>query len=304
MSGAVLLTLTDVHRILRDRIGAGVYTVGTKLPSCRALATELGTNPSTVDRAIQRLAASGLVRTHARQGSFVTRIPESTLLSAETFGSDLRALFTRAQSAGLSSADIQHLVDEALDALRPAPRVAFVECNPRDLERMSALVENTSGISVEPILLEDAAGRRLDTEYDVVTTPIFHLRDLEPLVGSFDNVVEINASPSPAVLRRLATLSSDRRIVVAAPTERGLDRMVALVTQYHQTRPGRFLIGTDDVASLSGTDTLVRNNARDLPDGAAPLAREVITIDWELDPDFGNTFPARVHAVVHRPKTR
>ncbi len=303
MSGA-LLTLTDVHRILRDRSGAGVYTVGSKLPSCRALAAELGTNPSTVDRAIQRLASSGLVRTHARQGSFVVRAPETALLGAETFGTDLRALFTRAQSAGLTAADLRRLVDEALAALSPAPRIAFVECNPRDLERMCALVENTSGISVEPVLLRDAAGRRLDAEFDVVTTPLFHLRDLEPLVGSFDNVVEINASPSPAVLRRLATLAADRRIVVAAPTERGLDRMAALVGQYHLSRPGRFLIGVDDPASLAGTDTLVRNNARDLPEGAASLAREVITIEWELDPDFGGTFPARVHAVVHRTRTR
>lgn len=298
-----MLTLTDVQRILRDRIGAGVYTVGSKLPSCRALATELGTNPSTVDRAIQRLAASGLVRTHARQGSFVIRAPEPTLPAAESFGTDLRALLTRAQSAGLSTADIRGLVDEALAALRPAPRIAFVECNPRDLERMSALVENTSGIPVEPVLLRDAAGRRLDAEFDVVATPLFHLRDLEPLVSSFDNVVEVNASPGPAVLRRLATLAADRRIVVAAPTERGLDRMAALVGQYHQTRPGRFLIGVDDAASLAGTDVLVRNNACDPPEGAASLVREVITIEWELDPEFGGTFPARIHAVVHRPRT-
>ncbi|MCD0452066.1 GntR family transcriptional regulator [Actinocorallia sp. API 0066] len=295
-----LLTLNDVHRILRDRIAAGVYPVGARLPSCRAVAAELGTNPSTVDRALHRLAGDGLVRTSPRQGSVVLALPENTVLSAERFDRDLRGLVMRAQAAGLSSAEIQRVVSEALSSLRPAPRVAFVECNPRDLERMSRLVERASGIAVEPVLLADAVGRRLDAEYDAVAAPIFHLRDLEPLVDSFDAVIEINAMPAPSLLRRFATLPDHLRVVVAAPTVRGLDRMVALVGQYTRTPPERLLIGTDDISVLAGTDILIRNNARDLPEGAAALAREILTIEWELDNDFARTFPARVHAVVHR----
>ncbi|MDX6739633.1 winged helix-turn-helix domain-containing protein [Actinocorallia sp. A-T 12471] len=294
-----LLTLNDVHRILRDRIGAGVYTVGSRLPSCRALAAELGTNPSTVDRALHRLAGDGFVRTSPRQGSVVTAAPESTALSAERFDRDLRGLVMRAQSAGLPAGDIQRMIADALASLRPAPRVAFVECNQRDLERMCALVERTSGIAVEPVLLADAAGRRLDAEYDAIATPIFHLRDLEGLVDSFDTVIEINAMPAPPLLRRLATLPSRLRVVVAAPTARGIDRMAALVGQYTPTPPERLLLGSDDVSRVAGA-VLVRNNASDLPAEAASLAAEVLTIEWDFDNDFARTFPARVNAVVHR----
>ncbi len=295
-----LLTLNDVHRILRDRIGAGVYTVGSRLPSCRALAAELGTNPSTVDRALHRLAGDGLVRTSPRQGSVVTAAPESTDLSAERFDRDLRGLVMRAQAAGLHAGQIQRMVADALVSLNPAPRVAFLECNQRDLDRMSRLVERASGVTVEPVLLSDAAGRRLDAEYDAIATPIFHLRDLEPLVDSFDAVIEVNATPAPSLLRRLATLPSRLRVVVAAPTSRGLDRMAALVGQYTPTPPERLLLGTGDLSLLDGA-VLVRNNASNLPPEAVSLAAEILTIEWELDNDFARTFPARVNAVVNRP---
>jgi hypothetical protein len=178
--------------------------------------------------------------------------------------------------------------------------VAFVECNKADLEHMAAMVENATGISVERILLDDVGGTRLDTRYDIVAAPLFHLADVAEHVSGLDAVVEINFVAAPAVLRRFATLDADQRVVVAAPTRRGLDRMTALVRQYYPEEVEQFLIGVDPPEGLTGADVIVRSNAGLLPPDVVECGAEEITIEWELDPGFVSSFRARVGEVLGR----
>ncbi|AZY50751.1 FadR family transcriptional regulator [Bordetella avium] len=66
-------TLTEqVARQLADAIGQGVYPVGDKLPSGRALAEHYGVSAAVIREATERLRSQGLVRT--RQGSGCTVI--------------------------------------------------------------------------------------------------------------------------------------------------------------------------------------------------------------------------------------
>lgn len=52
-------------------IRLGVLREGEKLPSCRALAMQLGINPNTVERAYSELEKRGLIRTLPKKGAFV-----------------------------------------------------------------------------------------------------------------------------------------------------------------------------------------------------------------------------------------
>jgi GntR family transcriptional regulator len=58
--------------ILRERITAGEYPAGRKLPSIMALMGEFGLAAKTVQRAIAVLADEGLVLTVPNRGTFVT----------------------------------------------------------------------------------------------------------------------------------------------------------------------------------------------------------------------------------------
>lgn len=58
-------------RQLRDAIEAGGLTVGTRLPSTRALARVLGVSRNTVFAAYEELVSCGLVRGRPRAGMFV-----------------------------------------------------------------------------------------------------------------------------------------------------------------------------------------------------------------------------------------
>jgi len=58
--------------LVQSRIIASFYPPGSKLPSVRDLAVELGVNPNTVQRAFMVLEQNGFVRCERTAGRFVT----------------------------------------------------------------------------------------------------------------------------------------------------------------------------------------------------------------------------------------
>lgn len=65
----------QIETSLRKRIKDGFWGAGTMLPSRRDLAKEYGVSSVTVERAITRLIADGLLRADDRRGTFVTDAP-------------------------------------------------------------------------------------------------------------------------------------------------------------------------------------------------------------------------------------
>jgi DNA-binding transcriptional regulator YhcF (GntR family) len=57
---------------IKQRIVAGVFPPGERLPSVRDLATDAGVNPNTMQRALQELERNGLVFSQRTAGRFVT----------------------------------------------------------------------------------------------------------------------------------------------------------------------------------------------------------------------------------------
>lgn len=62
---------------LRDRIAAGIYARGDKLPSEMELMDESGLSRSTVRHALKVLVDEGLVRTERGRGAFVADTPRA-----------------------------------------------------------------------------------------------------------------------------------------------------------------------------------------------------------------------------------
>jgi DNA-binding transcriptional regulator YhcF (GntR family) len=92
------------------RAASGDLPPGTRLPTVRALAAELGLAANTVARAYRELEADGVVVTEGRRGTFVavtdaaTR-PEATSAAASYVGT--------ARRLGLSRAEATRLVEQA-----------------------------------------------------------------------------------------------------------------------------------------------------------------------------------------------
>jgi DNA-binding transcriptional regulator YhcF (GntR family) len=288
----------DVYVALLDRIGAGVIEVGSKLPSCRVLAVELGSNPSTVNRAIRRLARHGLVRTEPRVGTFLVNAGAAPELGRDEVERAIRDAVLTARRSGMGAARIRDLFESALSVgARSSGTVAFVECNPTDLARMATLVENTTGVALRPMLIEELRPG-WEATIDVVAAPVFHLADLVEVSDDLDRVIELNFIPAPSVLRELSTLKASAVVAVVAPTERGIERMRGLTRQYFAGP-----IHSPDLASdapFRGVDVIICPAALDLSGFDLTDVRREIVITWELDPASAATFAGRVAAAADR----
>ncbi|MBX6388626.1 MAG: GntR family transcriptional regulator [Frankia sp.] len=300
MTADIAPTVDEIHRGLLDRILTGYYPAGSKLPSVRALAQELRSNPSTVDRAIGRLVAAGRLRTVARRGVFVEPNHSETVESRSVVARQLDEVLLRARRLGLTAAELAALVGDALARVDALPRIAVVECNERDLRQVQDAVRRATGVEVAPVLLQEAAGRRLDEEFDAVAVPIFHLNDVDGLVADFDRVVELNLVASPTALRGLIEVRDQERIVVVAPSRRGVQWMTAVVGQYFPGRIDAVQVGVDDPRQLVGEPVVVVNNAAELAPEIIERIGRVIPIEWELDPRFQSSLHAQVAAVTRK----
>ena len=90
----------QVREQVRAQVETGALTPGTKLPTVRALAADLGLATNTVARAYRELEALGVIETRGRAGSVVTGggLDRAAREAAHAYAEQLRAL-------GLDEAD-------------------------------------------------------------------------------------------------------------------------------------------------------------------------------------------------------
>lgn len=100
----------QLRRQIAGRVSRGELAAGTKLPTVRDLAAQLGLAVNTVARSYKELEADGVVITQGRRGTFVRPSAASeggeATQAAEEYAATARRL-------GLSLADAQRLVERS-----------------------------------------------------------------------------------------------------------------------------------------------------------------------------------------------
>jgi DNA-binding transcriptional regulator YhcF (GntR family) len=91
--------------------GEGQLAAGTRLPTVRQLAGDLGLAVNTVARAYRELEAAGLVQTRGRHGTFVTHRASGVPAEAERLAARYAE---QTRNLGLSPAQAMGLVHAAL----------------------------------------------------------------------------------------------------------------------------------------------------------------------------------------------
>ena len=91
----------QLHTQIQDAVKDGRLAPGTKLPTVRALAEQLGVAPYTVARVYRQLEDLGVLETHGRNGTIVS-----------TFGDDSQQ---QAQLAARAYADRIHALGVSAD---------------------------------------------------------------------------------------------------------------------------------------------------------------------------------------------
>ncbi|MCV7259775.1 GntR family transcriptional regulator [Mycobacterium shimoidei] len=94
-----------------DAVRAGTLPPGTRLPTVRELAAELGLAVNTVARTYRELETAGIVETRGRFGTFVARVdPSDSAMAAAA-----RAYLDVARGLGLGKAEARRYLDDAPD---------------------------------------------------------------------------------------------------------------------------------------------------------------------------------------------
>lgn len=98
----------QLRRQVAARAASGDLAPGTRLPTVRALAEQLGVAAGTVARAYRELEADGVVATEGRRGTFVASAPQAGSGDAERAAAEYVAALRR---LGLGVGDALRLVE-------------------------------------------------------------------------------------------------------------------------------------------------------------------------------------------------
>jgi DNA-binding transcriptional regulator YhcF (GntR family) len=101
----------QVRTAIERAIAEGELPIGTRLPTVRALAADLGLAPNTVARAYRELEAVGVLEGRGRRGTFVAHQTPSRTASARDAA---QAYADRTRALGLDPLAALRLVQETL----------------------------------------------------------------------------------------------------------------------------------------------------------------------------------------------
>lgn len=98
---------------LRRQLCLGVVKAGQAMPSVRQLATELGINPNTIQKAYRRMEAEGMIVTVPGKGSFISdNLADMLGRQREEQLQRVRQQLIACRDMGLDRETIDNLADE------------------------------------------------------------------------------------------------------------------------------------------------------------------------------------------------
>lgn len=107
---------TPVYQQLYDDVirlvSLGILKSDTKLPPVRILATELGINPNTVQKAYKMLEKDGYIYSTVGRGSFVSNKLDQNQAEKIQAKNDLKESIDKAYKKGITKDEMIELVDE------------------------------------------------------------------------------------------------------------------------------------------------------------------------------------------------
>jgi DNA-binding transcriptional regulator YhcF (GntR family) len=105
-------TFLQLRAQLIDRVRSGLLKPGSRIPTVRALAEELGIAPNTVAKAYRQLEEDGILQTRGRNGSFVSPQGGAAERKAQEAAGEYAA---RMRQLGIGRAEALSFVADALD---------------------------------------------------------------------------------------------------------------------------------------------------------------------------------------------
>jgi GntR family transcriptional regulator len=218
--------------VLRDAIQSGVYARGSRLPSTRELAAQLGINRNTATKIYAELARENLIELPANRPPIVIGDgkPEPGAAFYKRLREALETIFLESQLIGISPADTTKMVNQAAADFFTSyrsPKVFVAECN--EVEARAYAQELTIRLDsvVRPILLDQLG--QIEPG-DIVVTPFFHLNEVrERLNGRTEHLIGLVVSANSSDIARIATTVTTGPVGIVAVNLMAAERLRRLL---------------------------------------------------------------------------
>ena len=109
----------QIKEQITELIVMGVFPTESRLPSVRALATETGLNPNTVQKAYQELESEGIIDTVGGKGCFVGGRESAAAAIRQKAMDELAQALRQGRLAGLDRAIAQELLEQCYGGGEP-----------------------------------------------------------------------------------------------------------------------------------------------------------------------------------------
>ncbi len=267
------LSVQAVVDHVMDRLASGIYSPGSKLPTSRELAIEMGVHRNTAAKAYRSLADLGLITVRQGRGSFaaVKAQQENRQLRITQLSESVTDCIVRARRSGMPEDDLRRLFDERVKAVYQAPPAqgVFVECNSEDLTVAITEIEQLTGIRLKPLLLDEIeqAPAKVSADADVIFTSLFHITEVKELiarVGATTKVVSLYTQPDEHALDEIAQINPGSRVGIVVSNVEGGRRYVAQLNTFTSVSPQVLVRPSDEeIRKLAQTvDVIVYSRSR------------------------------------------
>jgi DNA-binding transcriptional regulator YhcF (GntR family) len=307
-----VITMTNqsarlVRNLILDRLTTGVYPLGSKLPTARELAFELGVHRNTAAKAYQMLAELGLVTTQQGRGTFVVGTPYESNgkpLTAEVLD-NLAAVVLQARRVGVPEHALREAFGAQIDtAYRSSGHGVYVECNRGDIEMGIAEIELMTGVRLAPLHLDllqtDAAGA-VDG-YNVVFTSLIHSKEVSELLGPVRpdlRIVGLYTQPDEDAMAQIAQIRPGSRVGIVVDIPDGARRFENQINTVTSVETRALVMPSDEeiraLAQVVGP--IVCSSSRAPQVRALSLANPIIDLKFHISRQSAN----RVIEVISAP---
>lgn len=175
--------------ILRD-IKSRTLPAGTKLPTVRELAEEMGLSQGTIKHAYDHLETLGAIEMTQGKGTFVKE--QEAVESGSRKDRAMAAideLLDELETLGFTPREMEIYINlklRGLDEEYDLVKVAVIDCNPEVVQLMEAQLSQIPHTQVASFSLRQIAeiADKLNSDYDIILTTTSHYSEVEEFIAS------------------------------------------------------------------------------------------------------------------------
>ena len=252
--------------ILRD-IKSRTLPAGTKLPTVRELAEEMGLSQGTIKHAYDHLETLGAIEMTQGKGTFVRE--QEAVESGSRKDRAMAAideLLGELESLGFTPREMEIYINlklRGLDEEYDLVKVAVIDCNPEVLQLMEAQLSQIPHTQVASFSLRQIAeiADKLNSDYDIILTTTSHYSEVEEFIASNKVFSMLAMMTSTDTIIELAHLPENARAGVVCSSNNFLT-IVRMNYSNMPTSGGRtlcaHLLGSEKLECfLKGKDVII-----------------------------------------------